>query len=70
MGGFDLLFLILKIGEGDGAKKCRQLLEAGNGPQLTASKETGSGSYSYKELYSANNLNEQGSGFSSRAPRK
>ena len=51
---------------------CRQLLEAGNGPQFTASKEMGSQSYSYQEFYSANNMNELGNelGISFRTLRK
>lgn len=38
--------------------------------QLTANKEIGPPSYSYKELNSANDLNNLGSRFSSRAVSK
>lgn len=63
--------MALKMRKGLGAEERDRLLEAENGPQLTASKETGTPrDPHHKTLDSAIHLNEITSRFIPRAPRK
>lgn len=63
--GFSTALLALKT-KGQQAKECRSPLEAENDLWLTASKDRGPQRDNFRELNSANNLNDAGSRFFSR----